>query len=260
MRRGLALCLLAALANAALWAPSSAAQEPLDIELQEGVLYDRVPGARSTYRDGKIEVLEFFWYGCPHCFEMLSAHIQWEKTKADDVSFEALALGGSSPQWVRDARTYYAARALGLPESFHKEFFLARHSDSHGKRPTSEKDIAAFFVESYGKKHDFDSQDFIDVMNSFAVVGRAESVLNRAESFGVTSVPEVVVDGRFRITRTSAGSYSAVFDVVDQLLELVRRDVAAKAKAQEKARARAKAKKAKSAAKKDTAGDKPAGK
>ncbi|MCA8837623.1 MAG: thiol:disulfide interchange protein DsbA/DsbL [Proteobacteria bacterium] len=215
--------------------------EPLEIELSEGVSYEKIHGAKSTYRDGVIEVVEFFWYGCPHCYEILPLLHEWGKKLPTDVRFEPLALAGS-PQWTLDAKVYFAARALSLPEEFHRNFFLARHSANHGSRPIGRKAIGEFFAKSYGDEFNFDGKGFLDVMDSFSVAGRTGAVLQRAKSLGVSSVPEIVIDGRFRVNQRSAGSMANIFKVVDQLLELVRAEQSAKAKATAKAKVKAKAK------------------
>ena len=232
-----------------------AKDKALDIELEDGVSYETIRGAQSTSKDGKIEVVEYFWYGCPHCYEFMPYLLEWEKTIANDVVFKPVAFAGSRPRWQLDALVFFAAEALELPDSYHQNYFLARHSKGKKNTVLEPEDIADFFVDLYGKSHKFDREKFINVMESFSVQSRSRAEFSKARRLGINSVPEIVVDGRFRVRRETAGTYANITKIVDRLLELVRRDLSViaqneAAKAQKKAQKKAQEKPSKPSTKK----------
>jgi thiol:disulfide interchange protein DsbA len=108
----------------------------------EGTHYDLITPAMRTADADKIEVAEFFWYGCGHCYSFEPIVGQWQKTLADDVDFRGIpAMWGGSMEL--HAKAFYAAEVLGVRDSMHMVLFQAMNVDR--KRLSSESEIAALF-------------------------------------------------------------------------------------------------------------------
>lgn len=107
---------------------------------KEGVQYKLV--SQPTQTGEKIEVLEFFWYGCPHCFS-LEPHLQkWLETKPDNVEFVRLP-AIFRPEWKVQARTYYALKLMGMIEEMHPKIFSVIHTKR--KKLNNMNQMAAFY-------------------------------------------------------------------------------------------------------------------
>ena len=173
--------------------------------------YERVNPPQDTANPDKIEVLEMFWYGCPHCFRLEPRIKQWLTTKPDDVEYVRLP-AIFRPQWELHARVYYTAELLGVLDATHDALFNAIHAE---RRPLNdEASIADFFAE-----HGVDRQKFLDTLHSFAVdtkVRRAQLMTNR---YGATGVPTIIVNGKYRTDGNLARSYDNIMRVVDRLIE-----------------------------------------
>ncbi|RMD71961.1 MAG: thiol:disulfide interchange protein DsbA/DsbL, partial [Gammaproteobacteria bacterium] len=111
----------------------------------EGIEYELVTPPQPTEDPSKIEVLEFFWYGCPHCYHAEPLVEAWLKRKPEDVVFRRMPAIFTNPLWELHARAYYTAEALGIVDKIHRPLFDAIHKE---RRPmNTEKDIEAFFAE-----------------------------------------------------------------------------------------------------------------
>jgi thiol:disulfide interchange protein DsbA len=179
-------------------------------EFQEGVQYRRLATAVPTSTPGKIEVIEFFWYGCPHCYRLEPDVDNWLKTKPEDVEFVRIpAVFGRD--WEPGARAFYAAQALGVLDQIHAPLMDAIHAK---KRPMrTEADLTTFFVE-----HGVSKEDFQTAYNSFDVETKLRRSQQMAKRMGISGVPSIVVDGKYETDVTMAGSGKSVFDVVNFLV------------------------------------------
>jgi thiol:disulfide interchange protein DsbA len=196
---------------------------PVFAEFKEGTDYQLLATPQPTSVDGKIEVLELFWYGCPHCYHLESELNAWLQHKPDDVAFVRVpaVLG---PSWELLARAYYTADLLGALDKIHEPLFDHIHKEHKLIRNASE--LKAFFMEQGIAEADFDK-----TFNSFAVVTMTNRAKEAASMYGVTGVPTMVVNGKYRTTASLAGGNDKMLQVVDFLVAKERAESAGHAPA-----------------------------
>jgi protein dithiol oxidoreductase (disulfide-forming) len=185
--------------------------------LVEGQHYEVLPEAVETrVADDRIEVTEAFWYGCPHCNNLQSAVTAWYETLDDDVEVVHLpaTMGGD---WNTHATVFYAAEELGILEQAHADIFAAIHEN--GRDLTRTDDIAAFFSE-YGVSEDEARQ----ALGAFAVQSKVNQAHARMRAMRLMGVPALIVDGRYLVTPSSAGSLDNMPQIADALIERVRQE------------------------------------
>ncbi len=183
--------------------------------VDEGVKYQTIANPQPTADTGTIEVLELFWYGCPHCYHMEPEIEAWLETKPDDVTFVRMpaVLG---PTWELGARAFYTAELLGVTDKIHAPLFERLHKEK--KQLRSAADIKAFFVEQGVSADDFDK-----TFSSFAVITKTNRAKQARDMYGITGVPTLVVNGKYRTTATLAGGDRQMLEVVDVLVEQERK-------------------------------------
>jgi len=160
--------------------------------------------------DGKIHVVEFFLYSCPHCFHLEPELNDWRAQLPDDVSFTRVpVLFGAGGQIY--ARLYYAAEQLGVLDAVHEDIFKAIHEQ--GRRLLSEDDMRAFM-----KTHGVDDDAFMTAFESDAVTAKLRKAGETMRALNVTATPSLGVAGRFYISGRTAGSNRRMFDVADYLI------------------------------------------
>ena len=177
---------------------------------EEGVNYKRIANPQPTSTADKIEVLELFWYGCPHCYQIEPEVEVWLKSKPDDVGFVRMpaVLG---PSWELLARAYYTADLLGATDKIHKPLFERLHKAR--KRVRNADELKAFFVEQGVSAEDFDN-----TFSSFAVITKTNRAKQARNMYGITGVPALVVNGKYLVTAELAGGNKQMLDVVDYLI------------------------------------------
>jgi len=177
----------------------------------EGFEYKRIVPAQQTQAPvGKIEVVELFWYGCPHCYRFEPSLKKWLKNKPADVVFIRIP-AQMNPGWVIHAQAYYTAEALGVSDKMHEKFFDAMHNKKRKLKTTDE--IAALFVENGISRDKFDK-----VFNSFGVKTKMANARGMVQRYGATSVPTMIVNGKYRTDATTAGgSHKDLINVIDFL-------------------------------------------
>lgn len=176
----------------------------------EGTHYQKLDTPVQTDSDGKIEVAEVFWYGCPHCYRFKPLVEAWEKTLADDVKFVMLpaALGRS---WEPHARAFYALESMGDLSKVHDALFEALAGEH---RSLNTPEALADFVAGYG----VDADEFIKNYNSFGVNARMQQAQSKIRGARITGVPAMLVNGKYKVSASMAGSHEAVLKVVDYLV------------------------------------------
>jgi thiol:disulfide interchange protein DsbA len=182
--------------------------------------YDVIsPAIRSS--DDAIEVTEFFWYGCGHCYNFEPQLVQWKKGLADDV-----VLTGSPAMWNGlmevHARAYYAAEALGVLDAVHLPLFQAINVDR--KRLATEDELADLFAANGVSR-----EDFTKAFNSFGVTSQSKQANARARAAKITGTPEMMVAGKYRISTRKAGSQANMLKIADFLIEKERAQQVAQA-------------------------------
>jgi thiol:disulfide interchange protein DsbA len=180
-------------------------------DYREGAGYITLANPQPTSSGDRIEVVELFWYGCPHCYE-LEPHIhKWLESKPDDVEFVRLpAIVG--PRWELFAQAYFTAEMLGVLEKIHPALFDAIH-EKHMKI-NDEAALEAFFVEQ-----GVSAEDFRNTFSSFAVAVKMNTTKMMTRRYAITGVPTVIVNGKYSTSGRQAGSTAGIIDVVQYLIE-----------------------------------------
>jgi len=192
-------------------------------ELVEGRDYTILPNPQPTdpaISGKKIEVLEFFWYGCPHCHD-LHPHIKaWLKKMPKDVSFRYVPAIFRA-NWVAGAKTFYALEALGVKEKLHDKMYEATHLDN---LDLTKDDVLFDWVAKQG----IDRKKFSDAYASFSVQNLAARSAQMSKDYNLTGVPALVVDGRYLTSGKMGGTAQGTIKTLDELIEKVRKERAKK--------------------------------
>ena len=155
---------------------------------EEGIEYQRVVPPQPTDDPSKVEVVELFWYGCPHCYHFEPILEAWAKNKPDYVYFKRIpAIFRDS--WVPFARAYYTAQVLGVLDRIHGPLFKAIHVER--RNLNSEAALRAFFAEHGVKPEDFDR-----TYRSFAVENDVRRAADLTRRYGINGVPAIVINGK----------------------------------------------------------------
>lgn len=203
------LILSAALATASLFAMTTAAiaAEPIEAGNQYELLSSPVPVAVP----GKIEVVELFWYGCPHCYQFESAVNPWVEQLPDDVNFLRIpALFGG--QWNVHGQVFLTLEAMQVEQSVHTAVFEAIHTD--GKKLATPEEMADFLVAE-----GIDKEAFLKTFSSFAVKSQMEKAKKLGMAYQISGVPVMIVNGKYRFDLGSAGGPQRTLDVADYLID-----------------------------------------
>lgn len=179
-----------------------------------GALHAAGPGYTQIEDPAPVEaaqVVEYFWYGCPHC-NALQVHIPaWKARLPQGVALKLVPVA-LRPEWVDHARAFYAAEALGVLDGFHPALFRAIHEE---KRDLDDaQSLAAFAAEVA----DVSAEAFSAAMQSDVVEARILADIDVIQRLGLKTTPTLVIHGRYRITPDSAGGYAAMLAVADRLL------------------------------------------
>ena len=179
-------------------------------EWVEGEHYDLISPAIRASED-KIEVTEFFWYGCGHCYNFEPQLTQWKKGLEDDVR-----VVGSPAMWSPvmevHAKAFYAAEALGVLDKVHMPLFQALNVDR--RRLASEKELADLFAAN-----GVDRGEFSKAFNSFGVGSQVRQANARARAAKIAGTPEMMVAGKYRISTRKAGSQAKMLELARYLIE-----------------------------------------
>ena len=189
-----------------------------------GTEFDAVAQPIPTENAAKIEVMEIFWYGCPHCYHMEEPLNAWVKKLPKDVYFKRVP-GLPNASWAPMAKAYYAMDALGVGEKLHTPLFEAVHK-SKTLNPTDETAAIAWVTQQSG----LDKLKVEQAFKSFST----NTNLNRAAQIfrasGATGVPTLVIDSKYITSATQAGGNEQALKVADYIIGNVRTDKAAAAK------------------------------
>ena len=196
-----------------LAAPAHAAGEGDAAEFVAGKHYAVLEEPRSTGAGkDEVEVIEFFWYGCPHCYAAEPHIQQWLANKPEKVRFLRVP-ATLNRNWVLLARAYYAAEKLGITETMHKALFQTIHRQRNMLR--TPQDVAAVFERVAGVS----ANEFQQAFQSFGTGMKLKEADALARSYPLTGVPSFVIDGKYVTTAGMAGSYENLIEVVKMLSE-----------------------------------------
>lgn len=167
----------------------------------------------------KIEVVEVFWYGCPHCYDMDPELNAWVQKLPADVTFKRIP-GLPHPQWEPMAKAYYAMEDLGILEKHHTALFNAIHGDGGFKGIVrSDKAAIAWIATISGLSQEKVKAAFY----SFSMKNRLTQARNFFRASGATGVPSLVIDGQYITSSTMAHGNSRALEVADYIIDNVRR-------------------------------------
>lgn len=184
-------------------------------EWVEGRHYQPVPNPQDAREDGKIEVVEFFWYGCPSCYAFEPHLESWLETKPADVEFTRYAASFAQP-WRVHARAYYTAESLDVVEQVHGALFTAIHE---GRNPLNTPEaIGRVFADAAN----VDAETFQRAYDSFGVETRLRRGDQLARRYQLQGVPTIVVNGRWVTGPQAAQGYERLISLVNHLVELER--------------------------------------
>ena len=177
--------------------------------------YEVIEGPRLGDDPDKIEVIEFFWYGCPHCNDFYPHIARWKESKPEDVDFRHMP-AVLSPRWEVHAKAFYAASIMEVLDTFHGAMFEAIHQER--KRLDNASAIGAF-AASLG----IDGEQFVATMQSFAVDTRIRRVKSLQRAYGITGTPTVIIDGRYRTSGSVAGGVANMIPVINERIAALRK-------------------------------------
>ena len=201
--------LLAALALA----PLPAFAQPRRITA--GVDYSELRPALPTESAGKIEVLEFFWYGCPHCYTLEPVLEKWIPTLPADVQFRRVP-AVFNDNWARDAAVFYTFEALGVLEKLHRPFFDAIHRDRVNTRDQSARN-------DWLQKNGVDVKRFEDAYKSFGVQSKVKRAQQLSVAYRIDGTPALAVQGRYTISAEQGRTQQGMLGIADYLIGVARK-------------------------------------
>ena len=199
------------------------------VALATGALAQPVPGKdyrlieppQPTDSGAKIEVLEFFWYGCPHCNTLQPSLRNWLKKKPADVEFKRVP-AVFADSWLPLTRAYYALDTMGAVDKLHYDVFAAVHEQN-----VRLSDPRVLF--DWVAKRGVDPQKFADIYNSFGVQSRARRSIDLTKNYDIPGTPALTVDGRYLVAPSmvlkpdNSVDYERYFKVLDQVIATARK-------------------------------------
>nr|WP_315593417.1 thiol:disulfide interchange protein DsbA/DsbL [uncultured Cupriavidus sp.] len=163
---------------------------------------------------GKIEVTEFFWYGCPHCYDFEPELEAWVKKQGKDVVFKRVPVAFRE-DLLPHTKIFYALETLGKLDAMHTKVFDAIHKQR--KRMVDTNEIADFMAAN-----GIDRKQWLDTYNSFSVTTNSQRANKIADAYKIDGVPTVVVQGKYETSPSIAGTKGGAIQAMDFLVEGVR--------------------------------------
>lgn len=189
------------------------AQSP---KIEEGFDYRILPTPQPVESKGKVEVIEFFWYGCPHCYDFEPELNAWLKRQPKDVTFRKVPVAFRD-DFMPHSQLFYALEAMGKGEAMNDKVMYAMHKEN--KRLMKENEIADW-VASQG----IDRNTFLATYRSFAVASKARAARQMADAYRIDGVPTIVMQGRYVTSPSIAGTKAKAIVVMDFLEQKIRKD------------------------------------
>jgi protein dithiol oxidoreductase (disulfide-forming) len=177
----------------------------------EGVEYKKLAIPQATDSGDKIEVQEFFWYGCPHCYHFEPYINAGKKTKPANVTFVRVP-AVFRPDWEIQARAYYALSNMGIIEDLHGKIFDAIHKDK--QHLNKKEELTDFLV-----KNGVDRKKFEEEYSSFAVDSMVRKAKKKIRDYQIEGVPSVSVNGKYLTSGSMSGSYDNLIKILDYLIK-----------------------------------------
>ena len=173
--------------------------------------YEPLTPAQPTQSADKVEIIEFFWYGCPHCYAFEPLIDKWSKSLPKNVEFIRQP-AVFNEVWAKHAKAYYVAESLGIVEKVHADLFDAIQNK---KEPLdTEASLAQFFAA-----HGVSEAQFKEAYSSFGVDSKVRQAPVIAAKYGITGVPTVIINGKYKTNGTVAGSHEKMIEVMNTLIK-----------------------------------------
>lgn len=183
---------------------------------EEGFDYIRLNKPLAVETGKQIEVVEFFWYRCPHCNRLEPGLEAWAKTLPKDVKLR-LVPAVFRPDWLPAAKLFYALDDLGALSKLHGKVFDAYH------REKLDLDNEAQLIP-WIKKQGLDEARFKAAYQSFSAHSRAMKGAQSSRDAGIDGVPALLVDGKYLTSMSKTVTEERLFEVLDQLIERARKE------------------------------------
>lgn len=180
----------------------------------EGHDYARVNNAQPVATGNKVEVLEFFWYRCPHCFQLESGLNTWLKTLPKDAQVRRVP-AAFRDDWIPGAKIFYTLEQMGLLDRLHHKVFDAYHVENINLNDTA-------ILGKWIAKQGVDRKKFESIYSSFSTQSKVMQGSRLAKAYALTGVPAFIIDGKYTTTMSMARSEERLFDVLNQLIDKAR--------------------------------------
>ncbi len=173
--------------------------------------YTIISPAQPTQTGDKIEVLEIFWYACPHCYDFEPYIHEWLNNKPEDVTFRRMP-GVFRKSWIPHAKAFFTAEKLGILDDIHTPLFKAIHREK--KKIHDDASIKKFFL-----KRGVDKGEFKKIYHSEEIDTKVKQAFVMGQRYKVTGVPAIIVNGKYMVSGSTAGSLENVLKVIDSLVD-----------------------------------------
>lgn len=186
-----------------------------EIRARQNIEY-RLIEPQPVASSDRVEVIDFFWYGCPYCNQLQPALEAWERRKPDDVALRRVPVI-LRDSWAPHARIYYTLEALGETERLHRRVYHGYHVEElHMSRPE--------VMEEWAVRHGIDRERWREAYFSPEVDARVAEAYRMTNRYGIRGTPSIVVDGRYLTSSSMTPTVSGVVEVLEDLIRLARRE------------------------------------
>ncbi len=192
---------------AAVFSLSALAAAP---EAFEGRDYTRLKNAQPVATGNKVEVLEFFWYRCPHCFQLEPGLNKWLKTLPKDAQVRRVP-AVFRDDWMPGAKLYYTLEQMNLLGKLHHKVFDAYHLENINLNDPA---VLGGWIARQG----VDRKKFESIYSSFSTQSKATQGARLATAYAISGVPAFVIDGKYATSVSMTGGEARLFEVLDQLI------------------------------------------
>ena len=198
---------------AAMWLAGTAQAQ--DVRARQNIEY-RLISPQSVETGDRIEVIDFFWYGCPYCNELQPALEDWSKRKPADVTLRRIP-AILKDNWAPHARIYYTLELLGEAERLHARVYHSYHIEElHMSRPE--------VMEQWAVRNGIDRRRWLDAYYSPEVDAQVARAFQATKRYDVQGTPSVVVDGRYLTSSSMTPSVRGLIPVIEDLIRLARQN------------------------------------
>ena len=173
------------------------------------------PAQPVSVEGNKIEVIEFFWYGCPHCYNLEPVLQTWLKKLPPDVQFRRVP-AVFNPRWEHDAEIFYTFEALGVLDKVHEPFFDAIHRN--GLRTDNPEAMAQWL-----QRNGIDPKKFNDTMKSFTVKSRTGRAKQMSVAYNIDGTPAMAVQGKYTVSAEQGGSREGMLQTVSYIVDQIKK-------------------------------------